>query len=151
MLKVSPWKGVIRFGKRGKLSPRYIGPFEILERIGPVAYRLKLPQEMSNVHDIFHVSNLKKCLSQESVVIPLDEIQINKRLHFVETPVEIMDREVKQLKHSQIPIVNVRWDSKRGHEFTWEREDQFKKKYPHLFEKPISPVATDKILGRNSV
>jgi hypothetical protein len=137
VLKVAPWKGVIRFGKRGKLSPRYIGPFEILERIGPVAYRLKLPQELSSVHDVFHISNLKKCLSEETVVIPLEEIQVNKQLHFVETPVEIMDRELKQLRRSRIPIVKVRWNSKRGHEFTWEREDQMKEKYPHLFEKPV--------------
>ena len=137
MLKVAPWKGVIRFGKRGKLNPRYIGPFEITERIGPVAYRLSLPQELSNVHNVFHVSNLKKCLSDESAIIPLDEIQVDDRLHFVEKPVEIMDRGAKQLKHSRIPIVKVRWDSRRGHEFTWEREDQIKKKYPHLFENPM--------------
>ena len=108
MLKVSPWKGMIRFGKRGKLNPRYIGPFEILDRIGPVAYRLKLPQELSKVHDVFHVSNLKKCLSDDTKVIPLDEIQLNTKLHFVEEPVEIMDREVKRLKQSRIPIVKFR-------------------------------------------
>ncbi|KAI3730615.1 hypothetical protein L1987_61787 [Smallanthus sonchifolius] len=134
LLKVSPWKGVIRFGKRGKLNPRYIGPFEILKRIGPVAYKLNLPETLSGVHDMFHVSNLKKCLSDETLVIPLEEIQIDDQLHFVEEPVEIMDREVKQLKQSRIPIVKVRWNSRRGPEFTWEREDQFKRKYPHLFK-----------------
>ena len=82
MLKVSPWKGVIRFGKKGKLSPRYIGPFEILERIGRVAYRLNLPQELSSVHDVFHISNLKKCLAEDSVIIPIEEIQINKQINF---------------------------------------------------------------------
>ncbi|XP_071714507.1 uncharacterized protein [Rutidosis leptorrhynchoides] len=107
MLKVSPWKGVIRFGKRGKLSPRYVGPFEIIERIGPVAYRLKLPQELSGIHDAFHVSNLKKCLSDDSLVIPLEEIRIDNKLHLIEEPAEIMDREVKRLKHSSIPIVKV--------------------------------------------
>ena len=136
MLKVSPWKGVIRFGKRGKLNPRYIGPFKILERIGPVAYQLQLPQELKSVHDVFHVCNLKKCLSEETLAIPLEEIKIENRLRFIEKPVEIMDREVKRLKHSRIPIVKVRWDSRRGPEFTWEREDEFKTKYPHLFVSP---------------
>ncbi|GJS96804.1 hypothetical protein Tco_0803772 [Tanacetum coccineum] len=97
MLKVSPWKGVIRFGKRGKLNPRYIGPFKILANVGTVAYRLELPEQLSKVHSTFHVSNLKKCLSDETLVIPLDEIQIDDKLHFIEEPVEIMDREVKCL------------------------------------------------------
>ena len=133
MLKVSPWKSAIHFGKRGKLNPRYIGPFKILARIGPVAYRLELPAELSVVHNVFHVCNLKKCLSDEEVVIPLEEIHLDERLHFIEEPIEIMDREVKRLKHSRIPIVKVRWNSRRGPEFTWEREDEFKTKYPHLF------------------
>ncbi|GKA28814.1 putative reverse transcriptase domain-containing protein [Tanacetum coccineum] len=123
MLKVSPRKGVIRFGKRGKLNPRYIGPFKILEWIGPVAYKLELLEELSNVHSTFHVSNLKKCLSEESLVIQMKELRFDDKLNFVEEPVEIMDREVKQLKQSRIPIVKVRWNSKRGPEFTWERED----------------------------
>ena len=88
LLKVSPWKGVVRFGKKGKLAPRYVGPFEILERIGPVAYKLNLPQELSNIHDTFHVSNLKKCLADESLIIPLDEIRVNDKLHFVEEPIK---------------------------------------------------------------
>ncbi|GJY78411.1 putative reverse transcriptase domain-containing protein [Tanacetum coccineum] len=100
MLKVSPWKGVIRFGKRGKLNPWYIGPFKVLAKMGTVAYRLELPQQLSMVHNTFHVSNLKKCLSDKSLVISLDEIHIDDKLHFVEEPVEIMDREVKRLKHS---------------------------------------------------
>ncbi|KAD4586096.1 hypothetical protein E3N88_23697 [Mikania micrantha] len=133
LLKVSPWKGVIRFGKRGKLNPRYIGPFEITKRIGPVTYELNLPVELSSVHNVFHISNLKKCLSDETLVIPLEEIQIDEQLNFVEEPVEIMDRETKKLKLSKIPIVKVRWNSRRGPEFTWEREDQMKQKYPHLF------------------
>nr|GEV70126.1 putative reverse transcriptase domain-containing protein [Tanacetum cinerariifolium] len=133
MLKVSPLKGVIRFGKRGKLSPRYIGPFEIIERIGPVAYKLELHEKLRGIHNTFHVSNLKKCPADENLVIPLEEIQLDDKLHFIEEPVEIMDREVKQLKQSRIPIVKVRWNSRRGPEYTWEREDFFKRNYPHLF------------------
>ncbi|GJW64379.1 putative reverse transcriptase domain-containing protein [Tanacetum coccineum] len=128
MLKVSPRKGVIRFGKRGKLNPRYIGPFKILEWIGLVAYKLELPEELSNVYSTFHISNLKKCLSDESLVIPMKELRLDDKLNFVEEPVEIMDREVKQLKQSRIPIIKVRWNSKRGPEFTWEREDQIRAK-----------------------
>nr|GEY34805.1 putative reverse transcriptase domain-containing protein [Tanacetum cinerariifolium] len=105
MLKVSPWKGVVRIGKRGKLNPGYVGPFKVLEKIGKVAYRLELPKELSRVHNTFH------------------------------EPVEIIDREVKRLKQSRISLVKVRWNSKQGLEFTWEREDQFRKKYPHLFTK----------------
>ncbi|GKC22027.1 putative reverse transcriptase domain-containing protein [Tanacetum coccineum] len=102
LLKVSPWKGIIRFGKRGKLSPRYIEPFKILARVGPMAYTLELPEELKGIHSTFPT-------------------------------VEIVDREVKRLKQSQIPIIKVRWNSRRGPEFTWEREDQFKNKHPHLF------------------
>ncbi|GKD58195.1 hypothetical protein Tco_1295704 [Tanacetum coccineum] len=140
MLKVSPRKGVIQFGKRGNLNPWYIRPFKILERIGPVAYKLKLPEELSNVHSTFHISNLKKCLSDESHVIPMKELRLDDKLNFVEEPVEIMDREVKQLKKSHIPIIKVRWNSKRGQEFTWEREDQIRAKYPHLFSN-ITPAS----------
>ncbi|GJX23272.1 hypothetical protein Tco_0227717 [Tanacetum coccineum] len=128
MFKVSPWKGVIRFGKKGKLAPRYVGPFEILKRIGPVAYQLRLPEELSGVHDTFHVSNLKKCLADASFHVPLDEIKVDKTLCFVEEPVEIIDREVKSLKRSKIALVKVRWNSKRGPEFTWERKDYMKSK-----------------------
>nr|GFB96730.1 putative reverse transcriptase domain-containing protein [Tanacetum cinerariifolium] len=118
MLKVSPWKGVVRFGKRGKLNPR--------------------------VHNTFHVSNLKKCHANEPLAVPLDGLHFDDKLHFVEKPVEIVDCEVKQLKQSRIPLVNVRWNYKRGPEFTWEREDQFRKKYPHLFARtaPSSSVTS---------
>ncbi|GJX84710.1 putative reverse transcriptase domain-containing protein [Tanacetum coccineum] len=144
MLKVSPWKWVVHFGKWGKLNPRYVGPFKVLEKVGSVAYKLKLPQELSRVHSTFHVSNLKKCYFDEPLAVPLDGIHIDDKLHFVEEPIEIMDREVKQLKQIRIPVVKVRWNSRRGPKFTWEREDQFQKKYPHLFTKtaPSSSVAS---------
>ncbi|GJW86836.1 putative reverse transcriptase domain-containing protein [Tanacetum coccineum] len=144
MLKVSPWKGVVRFGKRGKLNPRYVGPFKVLEKVGEVAYKLELPEELSRVHNTFHVSNLKKCYADEPLAVPLDGLHFDDKLQFVEEPVEIMDREVKRLKRSRIPLIKVRWNSKRGPEFTWEREDQFKKKYPHLFTKtaPSSSAAS---------
>ncbi|GJV27908.1 hypothetical protein Tco_1384356 [Tanacetum coccineum] len=128
LLKVSPWKGVVRFGNKGKLAPRFFGPFEIIEKAGPVAYRLDLPEELDGVHDTFHVSNLKKCLAYPILQVPLDEIQVDAKLNFVEEHVEILEREFKRLKRSRIAIVKVRWNSKRGPEFTWEREDQMKHK-----------------------
>ncbi|GJT45471.1 putative reverse transcriptase domain-containing protein [Tanacetum coccineum] len=117
LLKVSNCKGVVRFGKKGKLAPRFVGPFKIIEKVGPVAYRLDLPEELNGVHDTFHVSNLKRCLADPTLQVP----------------VEILQREFKKLKRSRIAIVKVRWNLKRGLEFTWEREDQMKLKYPHLF------------------
>ncbi|GJZ53684.1 putative reverse transcriptase domain-containing protein [Tanacetum coccineum] len=130
--------GVIRFGKQGKLNPQYIRPFKILKRVGPMAYKLKLPKELRNVHNTFHVSNLKKCLSNESLVILMKDLWLDDKLNFVEERVEIMDREVKQLRQSRIPIVKVRWNSKREPEFMGEREDEIRAKYPHLFSN-ITP------------
>ncbi|GJR06063.1 reverse transcriptase domain-containing protein [Tanacetum coccineum] len=137
LLKVLPWKGVVRFGKKGKLAPRFVRPFEIIEKVGLVAYRLDLPKELNGVHDTFHVSNLKKCLADPTLKVPLDEIRVDAKLNFVEDPVEILEREFKKLKRSRIAIVKVRWNSKRGPEFTWEREDQMKLKYPYLFSNVI--------------
>ncbi|GJT20751.1 hypothetical protein Tco_0890688 [Tanacetum coccineum] len=138
MLKASPWEGVIRFSKRGKLNLHYIRSFKILAKVGTLAYRMKLPEQLSRVHSTFHVSNLKKCFVDEPLAILLDEIQIDDKLNFIEEPVEIMDREVKRLNQSRIPIMKVRWNSRRGPEFTWEREDQMKKKYPYIIVNPPS-------------
>ncbi|GKB33233.1 putative reverse transcriptase domain-containing protein [Tanacetum coccineum] len=113
-LKVSPWKSVVRSGKKGKLAPKFVGPFEIIEKVAPVAYRLDLPKKLNGVHDTFHMSNLKKCLADPTLQVPLDEIRIDDKLDFVEVPVE----EFKKLKRSRITIVKVRWNSKRGPEFT---------------------------------
>ncbi|KAI3825333.1 hypothetical protein L1987_06815 [Smallanthus sonchifolius] len=110
----------------------------IMKRIGPVAYQLDLPEGLSGVHNVFHVSNLKKCLADESLAVPLEELHIDEQLRFIEEPVEVMDREVKALKPSKIPIFRVRWNSKRGPEFTWEREDQMMRKYPNLFKHSTS-------------
>ncbi|GJX77423.1 putative reverse transcriptase domain-containing protein [Tanacetum coccineum] len=135
MLKFSPWNKVVRFGKRGKLNPRYVRPFKVLEKVGAVAYKLELPQESSKVHNTSHVSNLKKCHANEPLAVPLDGLHIDDKLHFIEEPVLIMDRDIKRSKQSRILIVKVRWNSRRGPEFTWEREDQFRKKYLHLLTK----------------
>jgi hypothetical protein len=133
LLKVSPWKGTVRFGKRGKLNPRYIGPFKIIQRIGPVAYKLDLPPELGNVHNTFHVSNLKKCLAHVPEIIPVADVRIDDKLQIVNEPIEILDRNAKRTRNSRIPIVKVRWNSTHGPEFTWEREDFMMDKYPHLF------------------
>nr|GEX27404.1 putative reverse transcriptase domain-containing protein [Tanacetum cinerariifolium] len=142
MLKVSPWKGVVRFDKRGKLNSRYVGPFKVLAKVRKVAYRLKHPQELSRVHHTFHVSNLKKCYADKPLVMSLEGIHVDDRLQFVEEPVEIMEREIKRLKRSRIPLVKVCWNSRRGPEFTWEREDSFRKKYPHLFTNWVTSSMT---------
>nr|GFB39458.1 putative reverse transcriptase domain-containing protein [Tanacetum cinerariifolium] len=107
-----------------KLNPHYIGPFKILDKVGMVTYRLELPEQPSRVHSTFYVSNLEKCFPDEPLAIPLDDIQIDDNLNFIEELVKIIDREVKRLKQSRIPIVRVRWNSRRGPEFTWECKDQ---------------------------
>nr|GEX95131.1 retrotransposon protein, putative [Tanacetum cinerariifolium] len=133
-----------RFGKRGKLNPRYIVPFKVLEKVRTDTYRLELLQQLSRVHSTFYVSNLKKCLSDKSLAILLDEIHIDDKLHFFEELAKIMDREVKRLKKICIPIIKVRQNSRRGPEFKWERKDQLWKKYLHLFTKtaPSTSVAS---------
>jgi transposase InsO family protein len=135
MLKVSPWKGVTRFGKKGKLSPRYIGPYKIIKRVGAVAYKLELPSELSGVHSTFHVSNLRKCLAELDAAIPLKEVQVDPKLNFVEEPVAVVDRKVRKLRNKEIGLVKVQWKFHAGHECTWETEAEMKAKYPHLFSE----------------
>ncbi|GKE43908.1 putative reverse transcriptase domain-containing protein [Tanacetum coccineum] len=118
ILKVSPWKGVVRFDKWGKLNPRYVRPFKVLAKVRKVAYKLELPQELSRVHHTFHVSNLKKCYADEPLVMPLERIHVDDKLQFMEEPVEIMEQEIKRLKRSRIPLVKVHWNSRRGHRNT---------------------------------
>ncbi|KAL0544030.1 hypothetical protein IC582_019141 [Cucumis melo] len=134
-LKVAPMKGVLRFERRGKLSPRFVGPFEILERIGPVAYRLALPPSLSTVHDVFHVSMLRKYVPDPSHVVDYEPLEIDENLSYVEQPVEVLAREVKTLRNKEIPLVKVLWRNHRVEEATWEREDDMRSRYPELFEE----------------
>lgn len=132
-LRVSPWKGVLRFKKKGKLSPRYIGPYEITERIGPTAYRLALPPELSRIHNVFHVSMLRKYIADPSHVLTSEPIELEEDLSYVEQPVEILDRKEQVLRNKTIPLVKVLWRSHAVEEATWETEESMKAKYPHLF------------------
>ncbi|GJZ35329.1 putative reverse transcriptase domain-containing protein, partial [Tanacetum coccineum] len=127
------------------LTDHYVKPFKVyIGYSGVITLNAELPQELSCVHDTFHVSNLKKCLAEPDVQVPLDEIEIDENLRFVEEPIEIVERDVKKLKRRRIPLVKVRWNSRQGAEYTWEHEDQFRKKYPHLFSETVPPsgVAT---------
>ncbi|KAK6144921.1 hypothetical protein DH2020_021741 [Rehmannia glutinosa] len=132
-LKVAPMKGVMRFGKKGKLSPRYIGPFRITERIGDVAYRLDLPALMSQIHDVFHVSMLRKYVSNPSHILTNEPMELKSDLSYEEVPMGILLREVKKLRNKEIPLVKVLWRNQSLEEATWEREGEMRAKYPDLF------------------
>ncbi|KAL4025985.1 hypothetical protein IC575_014391 [Cucumis melo] len=134
-LKVAPMKGVLRFERRGKLSPHFVGPFEILERIDPVAYRLALPPSLSAVHDVFHVSMLRKYVPDPSHVVDYEPLEIDENLSYTEQLVEVLAREVKMLRNRKIPLVKVLWRNHRVEEATWEREDDMRARYPELFEE----------------
>ncbi|XP_076896790.1 uncharacterized protein LOC143549900 [Bidens hawaiensis] len=133
MLKVSPWNGIIRFRKRGKLSPCYIGPFKIIERVGKVAYRLNLPQELQGIHNTFHVSYLRKCLSDESTNVPLNDIEVDNKLNYIEDPIAILDQKVKKLRNKEITQVKVQWKHRKGSAATWESKKEMRENYPQLF------------------
>ena len=134
-LKVSPWKKILRFGRHGKLSPRYIGPYEVIERVGPLAYKLALPPELSQIHNVFHVSMLKRYRSDPMHVLKESEMEITEKLTYVEEPIEILGREIRKLRIKEIPMVKVKWSHHQTpREATWEVEEHMRSKYPHLFE-----------------
>ena len=132
-MKISLWKGVLRFRKRGKLSPRYIGPYEIVSKVGPVAYKLKLPPELSRIHDTFHVSMLRKYIPDPSHVLREHPIQLKENLTYEETPVQIVDRKEHVLRSKVIPLVKVLWKNHESEATTWELEAQMRRQYPQLF------------------
>ena len=132
-MRISPWKGVLRFGKKGKLSPRYMGPYEIVERIGEVAYRLRLPPELARIHDVFHVFMLRKYIADPSHVLRDQPVELKEDLTYEERPVQIVDRKDQVLRNKVIPLVKVLWMNHGREEATWEREDQMQTQYPHLF------------------
>ena len=145
LLKVSPWKGVIRFRKRGKLGPRFIGPFRVLARVGRVAYRLDLPEELSLIHNTFHVSQLRKCLVDETAVVPLEDIQVDSGLNYIEKPIAILERKTKTLRNKVIQLVKVQWQHRKGSEWTWEAEEEMRTHYPELFADPAVADFEDEV------
>ena len=125
-LKVSPWKKVMRFGKNGKLSPRFIGPYEVIEKVGPVAYRLALPPDLEKIHNVFHVSMLQRYRSNLSHVVSSETIELRLDLTYEEEPIEILSREVKELRNKKIPLVKVLWRNHKTEEATWESEEMMR-------------------------
>ncbi|KAL0282094.1 UNVERIFIED_CONTAM: hypothetical protein Sangu_2971000 [Sesamum angustifolium] len=136
-LKVSPWKGILRFGKKGKLSRRCIGPYEILELVGPLAYRLALPAELSQIHDVFHVSIIWRYRSDPSHIQCEPEIEVSEGLTYVEEPIEILDRSINKFRNKEIPMVKVRWSHHSPRDATWELEENMREKYPYLFPELV--------------
>ena len=137
-IKVSPWRKILRFGQKGKLSPRFIRPYEILKRVGHMAYQLALPPELAQLHDVFHVSMLRRYRSDESHILPMQEIQVQEDLSYDEEPKEILAREVKQLRNKQVPLVKVLWQHHGREEATWEPETTMRAQYHQLFESVMN-------------
>ena len=135
LLRVSPMKGIMRFGKKGKLAPRYVGPFPIIERIGPVAYRLGLPEQLHRIHDVFHISSLRKYLRDDlsHSHISLEDIYLQPDSSYEEGPISILDRSERKLRSMIVPLVRVQWRHHNVEESTWEREDEMRERYPELF------------------
>ncbi|WMV54602.1 hypothetical protein MTR67_047987 [Solanum verrucosum] len=140
-------KGVMKFGKKGKLSPRYIGPYRISKRIGNVAYELELPQELAAVHSVFHVSMLKKCMGDPSLIIPTEDIGIKDSLSYEEISVQILDRQVRKLRTKEVASIKFLWRNQFVEEVTWEAEEDMKKIYPHLFEPGEIPDQVSQAKG----
>ena len=128
-LRVSPWKGVIRFQKRGKLGPQYIGPFRITTQVGKVVYRLDLSDKLSQIHNTFHVSQLRKCVTDEVAVVSLDDILVDESLNYIERPIAVLGRKSKVLRKNELKLVKVQWQQRRGSEWTWEPEDKMQDHY----------------------
>ena len=124
----------MRFGRKGKLSPRYVGPFPITKRVGEVAYRLSLPAELAGVHSVFHVSQLRRYVADPSHVLDFSQLKVAPDLSVPEYPVRVIDRRVQQLRRKQIPLVKVIWQNRVGGEATWEREDEMQEQFPYLFD-----------------
>ena len=133
-LKVSPMKSIMRFGRKGKLSPRFVGPFEVLEKVGTLAYKVALPLSLSKIHNVFHVSTLRKYIYDPSHVVELEPIQISEDLTYEEVPVQIVDVMDKVLRHAVVKLVKVQWSNHSVREATWELEEEMKEKHPHLFQ-----------------
>ena len=134
-MKISPWKGVLRFGKQGKLSPRFIGPYEIVSKVGPVAYKLKLPPELSRIHDTFHVSMLRKYIRDPSHVLREQTVQLKENLTYEEIHVQIVDRKEQVLRTKVIPLVKVLRKNHEREAATWEPEVQMRRQYPQIFSR----------------
>ena len=133
-LKVSPWKKMMRFGKNGKLNPRFIGSYEVIEKVGPMAYRLALPQDLEKIHNVFHVSMLRRYRSDPSHVVSSETIELRLDLTYEEESMEILAREVKELRNKKIPLVKVLWRNHKTEESTWESEETMQQQYPQLFD-----------------
>ncbi|KAK8619690.1 hypothetical protein V6N13_135972 [Hibiscus sabdariffa] len=142
-LKVSPWKKVLRFGRKGKLSPRFIGPYRILERVGKVAYRLELPPQLSRIHNVFHVSMLRQYRPDPSHIIQVQEVELRPDLSYDEEPVQILDQDERILRNRRIPMVKVQWSNRSPSEATWETEESMREQFPHLFDPGFAGVTSE--------
>ncbi|XP_070041062.1 uncharacterized protein [Nicotiana tomentosiformis] len=134
-------KGVRRIGKKGKLSPRYIGPYNIIRKVGQVAYELDLPSDMESVHPVFHVSMLRNCIGDPSRFVSVDDVQVTEHLSYEETPIAILDRQVQRLRNKDVASVKVHWRNNNLEEMTWETEEDMKSRYPPLFPLPENDLA----------